>query len=80
MAPLWHNVRISAVCPLPTGGGLDGQPDSPYSGCMEGVTLTPPWAQRTHWKLLSYRDNYNALLGYMHRGLDFRLKGGETDG
>ena len=29
--------------------------------------------------ILSYRDNYNALLGYMHKGLDFRLRGGETD-
>lgn len=24
--------------------------------------------------ILSYRDNYDALLGYMHKGLDFRLK------
>lgn len=30
--------------------------------------------------ILTYRDNYNALLGYMHNGLDFRLKGGESDG
>lgn len=30
--------------------------------------------------ILSYRDNYDALLGYMHKGLDFRLEGGEPDG
>ena len=30
--------------------------------------------------ILSYRDNYNALLGYMQKGLDFTLRGGETDG
>lgn len=24
--------------------------------------------------ILSYRDNYNTLLGYMQKGLDFRLK------
>lgn len=24
--------------------------------------------------ILSYRDNYNKLLGYMHKGLSFRLK------
>ena len=29
--------------------------------------------------ILTYRDNYNALLGYMHKGLDFKLKGGEPD-
>ncbi len=29
--------------------------------------------------ILTYVDNYNALLGYMHKGLDFRLKGGEPD-
>lgn len=30
--------------------------------------------------ILTYKDNYNALLGYMHKGLDFRLEGGDPDG
>ncbi len=28
--------------------------------------------------ILTYKDNYNALLGYMHKGLDFKLKGGDS--
>lgn len=27
--------------------------------------------------ILTYKDNYNALLGYMHKGLDFRMEGGD---
>lgn len=27
--------------------------------------------------ILSYQDNYDTLLGYMHKGLDFRLEGGK---
>lgn len=28
--------------------------------------------------ILTYKDNYNALLGYMHKGLDFKLEGDKS--
>ena len=68
---IFMNIMGNAVKFTPSGGKISihivEKPSSDLMGHSDMVTT-----ERNY--ILSYRDNYNALLGYMHKGLDFRLR------